>query len=174
MKVAALLGPESTGKSWLARQLHARFGGEVVDEYVRAYVATLGRETTLADVTLIAQGQVAAEDAARAREPALLLLDTHLLSNRLWSMALFGECPAWLEAHVLARHYDVTLVLSPEGVPWLADGQRCQPVLAERMAFFDATVAWLEQHRQRYHIIEGDWPARDYAARQHIGALLAS
>lgn len=35
MKVVVLTGPESTGKSWLADRLRRRFGGLLVDEYVR-------------------------------------------------------------------------------------------------------------------------------------------
>ncbi|MBD1587027.1 AAA family ATPase [Pseudomonas typographi] len=174
MKVVTLLGPESTGKSALARHLQARLGGEVVEEYVRTYVAALPRDTTLADVTPIAEGQLAAEDAARARQPSLLLLDTHLLSNRLWSLALFGACPGWLEPELLRRRYDLALVLSPDGVPWCADGQRCQPVLADRVAFFEATVHWLGEHAQPYRVISGNWRTRETEAQRHIAALLKS
>ncbi|MFF7709721.1 AAA family ATPase [Pseudomonas sp. NPDC007930] len=172
MKVVALLGPESAGKSRLAEQLRAHFGGEVVGEYVREYFAALGRDTCLADITPIARGQLAREDAARARAPALLLLDTHLLSNRLWSLALFGACPRWLNPTLLSRHYDLHLLLSPHGVPWQADGQRCQPALEQRLAFFDANRHWLELHGQPYAVLEGDWAAREAAAVRHVATLL--
>ena len=89
MKVVVLAGPESSGKSWLAAQLHARIGGLMVGEYVRYVIDQHQRDTTLADIPAIAQGQLAWEDAARAQQPPLLILDTHLLSNKLWSQALF-------------------------------------------------------------------------------------
>ncbi|WP_410970079.1 AAA family ATPase, partial [Salmonella sp. SAL4458] len=88
------------------------------------------RDTCYADIPAIARGQLAWEDAARAERPALLILDTHLLSNILWSRILFGDCPDWLEPALLRRRYDLHLLLSPEGVAWSADGQRCQPELA--------------------------------------------
>ena len=97
---------------------------------------------------------------ARAQQPALLILDTHLLSNMLWSQTLFGDCPAWLEAELLARHYDLHLLLSPEQIDWTDDGQRCQPDLDERLAFYQATRDWLENHHQRFQIIEGNWAER--------------
>ena len=50
MKVVVLTGPESTGKSWLADRLRRRFGGLVVDEYVRHYIERTQRDTTLADI----------------------------------------------------------------------------------------------------------------------------
>ncbi len=155
MKVLVLTGPESSGKSWLAEQLQARFGGRVVGEYVRHFIDEQRRDTCYADIPAIARGQLAWEDAARAERPALLILDTHLLSNILWSRILFGDCPDWLEPALLRRRYDLHLLLSPEGVAWSADGQRCQPELAQRQAFHRECQAWLERHRQPYRAIAG-------------------
>lgn len=139
MKVVVLAGPESSGKSWLAAQLHAHFGGLMVGEYVRYFIDQHQRDTTLADIPAIAQGQLAWEDAARAKRPALLILDTHLLTNRLWSQTLFGDYPGWLDDELLARHYDLHLLLSPKtwsGVPtasaasrnWRIGGHFSRPV----------------------------------------------
>ncbi len=160
MKVLVLTGPESSGKSWLAGELQARFGGLLVGEYVRHFIDQHGRDTCLADIPEIARGQLAWEDEARARQPSLLILDTHLLSNILWSQTLFGACPAWLEAALLARHYDLHLLLSPDGVGWTDDGQRCQPDLNERRAFFAASLAWLTEHKQAVQVVDGDWQQR--------------
>lgn len=169
MKVVVLTGPESSGKSWLAGQLQAHFGGVRVDEYVRHFMERTQRDTCLADVTDIATGQLVWEDAARARRPALLILDTHLLSNILWSQTLFGDCPDWLETALLARHYDLHLLLSPEQVEWVGDGLRCQPELAERMRFFETIEDWLTRHRQPLRVIEGDWEQR----RERVFAAVA-
>jgi NadR type nicotinamide-nucleotide adenylyltransferase len=172
MKVVVLTGPESSGKSWLAAQLQAHFGGLRVDEYVRDFMEQTQRDTSLADITDIATGQLAWEDAARARQPALLILDTHLLSNILWSQTLFSDCPSWLEPALLARHYDLHLLLSPEQVEWVGDGLRCQPALAERTFFFQAIEDWLVRHQQSFVKVEGDWTQRREQVFAAVSRLL--
>ena len=174
MKVLVLTGPESSGKSWLAAQLQAHFGGVLVDEYVRWFIEQNTRDTCLADIPHIARGQLQWEDEARARQPRLLLLDTHLLSNILWSRTLFGECPVWIEQALLTRQYDLHLLLSPDDVAWTDDGQRCQPELGQRRAFFEQTLAWLEHHRQPVQVLQGDWVARRIQALKAVELLLDS
>lgn len=160
MKVLVLTGPESSGKSWLAGQIQASFGGQLVGEYVRYFIEREQRDTCYADISAIAQGQLAWEDQARAAAPDLLILDTHLLSNLLWSKALFGDCPAWIEQALLERDYHLNLLLSPADVPWVDDGQRCQPELAQRLAFYKQCEHWLRLHQQPLHCIHGNWAQR--------------
>ncbi|MBA1202680.1 AAA family ATPase [Pseudomonas capeferrum] len=172
MKVLVLCGPESSGKSWLSTEIQARFGGEVVGEYVRHFIDREQRDTCYGDIPAIARGQLEWEDSARLAAPRLLILDTHLLSNILWSRALFRDCPSWLESALLARRYDLHLLLSPQGVTWVSDGQRCQPRLEARQAFFDDSLHWLRTHRQPLQVIEGDWPQRRDQALDAVEHLL--
>ncbi|UTW09347.1 AAA family ATPase [Pseudomonas benzenivorans] len=168
MKVLVLTGPESTGKSWLAQALQARFGGLVVGEYVRHFIEQQGRDTCYGDIPAIARGQLDWEDRARAAAPPLLILDTHLLSNLLWSRTLFGDCPVWIEQALLERRYDLHLLLDPQGVPWVEDGQRCQPQLDARLRFHRACHDWLRAHDQRVHNLQGDWTEREQRALAHV------
>lgn len=174
MKVLVLTGPESSGKSWLSAQIQRRFGGVLVGEYVRHFIEQHARDTCYSDITPIAQGQLGWEDAARASSPELLILDTHLLSNILWSEALFGDCPQWIEQQLLSRHYDLHLLLSPEEVDWVSDGQRCQPRLAERQAFFSASLDWLDRNSQRYQVLGGNWEQRREQAMAAVIQLLSA
>lgn len=173
MKVLVLTGPESSGKSWLAMEIQRGYGGVLVGEYVRRFIDENQRDTCYADIPAIAQGQLDCEDAARATAPELLILDTHLLSNKLWSQTLFGDCPAWIEPALLARHYDLHLLLDPTGVEWISDGQRCQPELESRQAFFRETRRWLDEHQQACLVIGGDWAQRREQAFAAVEQLLA-
>lgn len=174
MKVLVLTGPESSGKSWLADEIQRHFGGVLVGEFVRQFIDEVQRDTRYADIEVIAREQLAREDAARTLNPTLLILDTHLLSNILWSRTLFNDCPAWLETALAERPYDLHLLLSPEGVEWVGDGQRCQPDLNERQAFFEASRQWLVAHQQPFEVIEGGWSDRSADVLQRVAQLLDS
>ncbi|WP_129211067.1 AAA family ATPase [Candidatus Pseudomonas adelgestsugas] len=174
MKVVVLVGPESSGKSWLAQELHTHFGGLMIGEYARYFIEYYQRDITLADVPAIARGQLGWEDTARAEQPALLILDTHLLNNRLWGQTLFGYYPAWLDDELLARYYDLHLLLSPDDVEWTADGQRCQPELTDRRTFFHGSLNWIKQHQQPVVLICGNWEERSAIAFAAVEQLLSS
>ena len=172
MKVLVLTGPESSGKSTLALRLQQAFGGLCVAEQVRLYIEQSGRDTHYGDVDIIARQQLAAEDAARAAAPHLLILDTHLLSNLLWSRLLFNNAPDWLEPALHQHHYDLHLLLDPRGVPWQADGQRCQPLLTQRQHFEAQCRAWLQAKGLPFSELTGHWAARCQMAEQQVACLL--
>jgi nicotinamide riboside kinase len=143
VKVVVLTGPESSGKSFLAQRLQQRFGGLVVGEYVRHFIERERRDTCLEDIPAIARGQLDWEDAARAREPELL-----------------------------ARRYDLHLLLSPLGVEWQGDGQRCQPDLADRLHFHRHCGDWLRQHGQACVDVGGDWAQRERQVLEQVTRLI--
>ena len=172
MKVVVLIGPESSGKSTLGKALAAHFGAPLVGEYVREFIEAQQRDTCYADISTIAREQLQREREARAQRPPLLLLDTHLLSNKLWSEVLFGKSPPWIETALQEQHCDLVGLLSPAGLPWQADGQRCQPALDQRQRFHQQLQEWLHAHHQPVLQVEGSWPSRYQQLESAIEALL--
>ena len=172
MKIVVLTGPESAGKSTLGKALAQHFNASLVSEYVRDFIEQEQRDTCYADISTIAEQQLQRELAARAQRPELLLLDTHLLSNKLWSEALFASSPAWIERVLQEQQYDLIALLSPDGLPWQADGQRCQPELAERQQFHQNLANWLDAHKQPVLHLNGSWQARYNQLEVAISRLL--
>ncbi len=171
-------GPESTGKTTLARGLASHFGGVFVPEYARTFLEAKGRDPTLEDMHVIAAMQRASSQRGSAlvgtdRAQMLYVLDTDALATVAWSEFLFGRVDD--RVHQIATFPgeapDLTLVLRPD-VPWVADPIRYAQHRGE--AFFARTLELLEQTQRRYLVIEGsDWLDREAAAISAVRQLLA-
>jgi NadR type nicotinamide-nucleotide adenylyltransferase len=134
IKRVAVFGPESTGKTTLARQLAGHFGEPWSPEFVRGFWDSRGGKITAGDLDAIARGQIEGEDAAATKAKALLFCDTELLTCVLWDDLLFpGACPAWVraEAERRARTYALYLFCDTD-IPFEPDPQRCFPDEAGR------------------------------------------
>ena len=125
MKRIVLTGAECTGKTTLATALAGYYGEPWTAEFVRQYVAGLGRELTHEDLEPIARGQLALEDEARAQARQLILHDTNLLSSIIYANHYFGAQLEWVNEAFLSRDYALYLLCTPAGIDWQADsGQR--------------------------------------------------
>ena len=167
-----IAGPESTGKTTLARRLAERFRTEWVPEGARVYAERIGRDLTADDVGPIAREHVLLADAAAelaGRESRrLLVLDTDLLSTVVYARHYYGASPRWVEREERARRADLYLLCDVD-VPWLPDGIRDRPEKREEMlALFRAALA---RRRANYRLIRGDWESRFRIAQSAVEEL---
>lgn len=166
-----ITGPESTGKSTLAKQLAHYYRTIWVPEYAREYLAGLNRAYTQADVEQIATGQLTRMNQALVKIPdsTLVFFDTELLVLKIWLQHAYGTCPEWLLQAIPAQNLDLYLLMNVD-LPWEPDPQREHPNL--RQFFYD----WYKRELQAYgfHFVEisGSYTTRYQAARQQIENLL--
>lgn len=118
-----LTGPESTGKTTLARQLAGHFGTVWAPEFARRYLDGLGRPYSQNDLLVIARGQVALEEDFLKKANHLLFLDTSLEVIKIWSEFRYGDCHPWIVDQWQQRRHDFYLLCRPD-VPWVFDPQR--------------------------------------------------
>lgn len=168
-------GGECTGKTSLAEALGARLGAPWLPEAARGYAeeaAREGRALTLRDVEPIARRHVAAENAAVGgmAGPAVIVLDTDLLSTVAYSRHYYGASSAWLESEARMRLGDIYLLCAPD-IPWAPDGVRDRP--GNREAMFAHFVAVLGEFGAHVHIVRGPGGARLDAAADAVQAMLA-
>jgi nicotinamide riboside kinase len=159
IKRVAIVGPESTGKSTLLKQLSAHYQVPAVDEVARSYFNQVSRHIgVLGDIEPIARGQLAAEAEAEAQcrleGKAFYLLDTCLLSTVVWSRHLYGSVPTWVESQALAQQHDLILLTAID-LPFAPDPQRLFPEPAERQALFNAMRDALVEAQLTYHLVQG-------------------
>jgi NadR type nicotinamide-nucleotide adenylyltransferase len=167
-----VIGPESTGKTTLAKDLAAYFGARWVPEFAREFAERIRRPVRLEDVDAIGRGQQAGEDAALAASGALplLILDTDLVSTGVYSRHYFDDCPAWVEPAARARLSDLYILLATD-VPWVPE-EHLREEPERRDELFRLFQATLHELGARVVEVRGPWAERREAAIEAVSAAL--
>ena len=162
LKKVVLFGPESTGKTTLAKGLAEHFNTEWVPEFSRGYLQKkweeerkiCGRE----DMLPIAHGQMELENTLAKSARELLICDTNLLESVVYSRIYFdGFCHPSLLKHALKADYDLYL-LTYIDIPWIKDDLRDRP--GEREYMFSRFQDTLDAYDLPYRIIRGNYQER--------------
>jgi NadR type nicotinamide-nucleotide adenylyltransferase len=148
----AITGPESTGKSDLAKKLASHYNSVFVPEYAREYIDGLDRQYTYDDILTIAQNQLKQEAELEKQAHNYLFCDTELLVTRIWSLHKFGVCHDWITHQITSHNYDLYLLCNID-LPWEYDKQREHPHL--RQFFFDWYKNELDDFNLPYKIVSG-------------------
>ena len=141
-------GPESSGKTTLCNSLSKHFNLPFSKEYAREYLATLKRDYNPDDLLKIAKGQLQTENG-------LQLLDTDLITLKIWSKYKYGSCDKWILEQIETQKSEKRfyLLCSPD-IPWQADKQRENP--NDREKLFKIYKQELNDLGHKYFIVEGE------------------
>lgn len=126
IKRIAITGPESTGKSVLAKKLAEHFNTLWVEEYARSFLTNLKRQYVYDDILHIALQQMHQEDLLAAKANKLLFCDTDLLVTRIWCEVKFKKCHSWIMEEMKNRKYDLILLCDID-LNWEPDPLRENP-----------------------------------------------
>ena len=170
-KRVSVLGPESTGKTTLARSLAASLGTAWVPEYARTWLEARGGDLEGLDWMDLVRGQIASEEALARECRCVLVCDTDPFVTTVWAEVLGGGCSAEVRQAALGRKYDLTLLTAPD-VPWVADPVRYLPDGGH--AFFARCEAALVAAGRPYVVVQGDWDSRTARALLAVRDLLAA
>lgn len=148
-----IIGPESTGKSTLARYLAKRYNGVLVTEYAREYVERKGTtEVTWEELCAIARHQIEELEAISLRPSAFFFFDTELIVTKVWFEYAFGRVPEWLNENIHRYPMDVYLLTYPD-LPWIPDPARSNGSDAIRKELFDRYESEIQALDKPYYII---------------------
>jgi nicotinamide riboside kinase len=126
----AIYGPESTGKTTLAKQLAEHFNTIWIPEFARDYLQNkwdTSKETCQqSDLIPIAIGQTKLENEGLSKANNILFADTNLMVTKVFSDIYYGETDPILEKAAKKHKYDLFL-LTDVDVPWEKDDLRDSP-----------------------------------------------
>ena len=167
MQLICLTGPESSGKTSLAKILAKRFRGVWLPEYARSYLTT--PEYDRDDLLKITREQRDRELSFINSEPTIGFLDTDLINIRIWWDVRMGSIPPEIDKHLRSQAERGYLLLRGD-LPWEYDELR-DPQL-DREALFDHHRETLELFGFKYLIVDGRDEARTQSAICATTALL--
>ena len=165
-----LFGPESTGKTTLAKQLASHFNSDWVPEYAREFLQNKWDKTNeicfKEDLPIIAAGQMALENQKASNTDTILFCDTDLLVTKIYSEVYFnGYCDPDLHHFAVNNHYDLYLLLDID-IPWVADDLRDKPDERDQMLIQFKKA--LKSLKRPYVLIQGQWEDRFQSAVQAV------
>jgi NadR type nicotinamide-nucleotide adenylyltransferase len=164
----AIVGPECTGKTELARFLANHYQTVWVPEFAREYLETLGRPYQKSDLTTIARGQLHSENAIAQTANRLVFCDTNLVVIKIWSEFKYGSCDPEIATLMAKQLYDLHL-LTDIDLPWEDDPLREHP--NKRQELFGLYEEELKRTKTNYRIIRGHSIARRQAAVEAVAQM---
>ncbi len=173
IKKIAIVGPESTGKSTLAKKLAKYFNTVWAKEYAREFLENNGTNYTFENLYEIAKGQLEEENQAmqKAKEVSsnrsLVILDTNLLVIKIWSEFVFNKCDNRILREIAQRKYDGYLLCNTD-VPWVKDNLREYPNIETREKLFLFYKEELTEQQSPWIILHGNYEQRETAAIDFI------
>jgi nicotinamide riboside kinase len=141
-------GPESSGKTTLCNALSKHFNLPFSKEYAREYLNTLKRDYNPDDLLKIAKGQLQTENG-------LQLVDTDLITLKIWSEYKYGSCDDWITSQIEKQKQEKRFyLLCKPDILWINDPQRENP--NDREELFEIYKQELDDLGHKYFIVEGE------------------
>lgn len=153
----AITGPESSGKTTLAKALAKRFGTIFTPEFARYYLGQLDRPYAYDDLERIARGQLQWQQRDAGRAKALLFCDTDLVVIKVWSDVRFGCTDPRIIRQLEQNPFDLTLLCHPD-IPWEYDPLRENPL--DRQELLSLYLQELNRFQIPFIEIRGNDPDR--------------
>lgn len=168
-------GPESTGKTAMAKALAERLETLWSPEFARHYLAHLGRPYERNDLKTIGQGQKmwekwCAQQINKSTSPQILISDTDWTVLHIWEQYRFqadGDFE-WRKGYGTAENADLYFLCAPD-FPWQPDPLREHP--EERDTLFVMYENLLREIQAPYTVLSGRHEVRLQTALAAIREL---
>lgn len=168
LKKVCLFGPESVGKTTMARQLAADYETIFVPEVARDIITS--NEFTLDDFIRIGHAQTQAVQVAERTANRILFCDTDVITTQIYSDIYMHEVPSVLYELERQVHYDAYILLNID-VPWMSDNLR--DFGDRRVEMLGRFKHELDRRKLPYQLVSGSYSERFTTTRYIVDQLLS-
>ena len=168
VKKVCFYGPESTGKSTMARRMAGHYNTEFVPEVARELVTS--NDFSADDIIRIGNAQTERVLAKARSANKILFCDTDLITTQVYCRHYLHEVPTILYELEKQVGYDYYFLFDID-VPWVADGLR--DLGHQRKEMFNVFEQELIQRKIPYQLLRGDFQQREAILKNFIDGLLA-
>jgi NadR type nicotinamide-nucleotide adenylyltransferase len=155
MKIA-ITGPESTGKTTLARDLAKEFNTIWIPEFAREYLEKKEGKYSFEDIKIIAEEQE--KTWARASQEEVVFFDTEFTVLKIWSEVKLGKVDPYIIDSLENQNFNHYLICDPTGVEWVEDPLREDANNREEL--FELYLRVMRSNNRSFTIISGTWKER--------------
>jgi HTH-type transcriptional repressor of NAD biosynthesis genes len=166
VKLICFYGPESTGKSTMAKKMATHYQTEFVPEVAREMVSS--NDFSLDDIVRIAKAQNERVKEKMKTANRFLFCDTDLITTQIYCRHYLKTVPSILHELEKEIKYDQYFLFDID-VPWVADGLRDLGNQRENMMTVFKNE--LEQRGISYTLTKGKWQERQQTVEQKLKLL---
>ena len=174
IKKIVAIGPESTGKSTLCKQLAEHYNTMWCPEYAREYLNQNGVRYNYDDLIKIAEGQLVMEDYCveemnnenaienaelKTQNLKLLFIDTNMYVMKVWYEYVYNRCEQLVLDEISKRKYDLYLLCNID-LPWIDDPMREYPDEQPRIELYNIYKDIMINQSTQWVEISGNYDER--------------
>jgi len=162
----AITGPESSGKTTLAKALSEHYNISFVPEFARTYLEKTEGKYKQLDLDIIAQGQLKSIISA---EDTIVISDTDFSVLEIGSQYKYKNTSELINKLVQKDLFDLHILCSPD-IPWEADLLRENP--NSRDLLFELYSKSLNSNNKNFIVVNGSAKNRLEKSIQAVDPLI--
>jgi HTH-type transcriptional regulator, transcriptional repressor of NAD biosynthesis genes len=163
VKKICFFGPESTGKTWMAKRMAEKFNTVFVPEVAREMLIT--NDFSIDDIERIGVAHHERVLSKTQEANRLLMCDTDAITTAIYSHHYLSEVPSVIGELEKKTTYDHYFLFDID-VPWVADGLR--DLGDKRSEMFEIFRNALLERKIPYTLVQGTYEEREALCEQTI------
>lgn len=175
MKKICLIGPESTGKSTIAKELSTKYNTIYVPEYAETLLKSQNGILYDHNMLEIAHIQKNKEKSLSYMTNKFMFCDSDCITTLVWANHLFNRQHTEIEFIAEHEHYDITFLLYPD-TKWVFDEHRNLDSNSSsdifRLTMFKQMESYLHKYNRNYQIIHGNFIHKKEQIINYVDGLL--